>query len=159
MLIVGGSAYPREIDFKKVREIVDKYNKIWENEIKSFFERNGIETYSEETVMTIASYKVNDDFWCSGFSISKNDNWESVYKKYKCIMMVDMAHIAGLIAAKEHILNIHPELGFLHFNSKAELNRWIKSQTSLYGNKVTITTLGEPIIMLNNKRHLMVSSR
>ena len=75
LLIVGGSAYPREIDFKKVREIVDKYNKIWENEIKSFFERNGIETYSEETVMTIASYKVNDDCWCSGFSISKNDNW------------------------------------------------------------------------------------
>lgn len=52
LLIVGGSAYPREIDFKRIRQTVDEYNKDIE---------------------------------------------------YKCIMMVDMAHISGLIAAKEHM--------------------------------------------------------
>lgn len=52
LLIVGGSAYPREIDFKRIRQTVDEYNKDVE---------------------------------------------------YKCIMMVDMAHISGLIAAKEHM--------------------------------------------------------
>lgn len=52
LLIIGGSAYPREIDFKRIREIVDEYNK-------------GVE--------------------------------------YKCIMMVDMAHISGLVATEEHM--------------------------------------------------------
>ena len=52
LLIVGGSAYPREISFKTIREIVDEYNLTVEN---------------------------------------------------KCVIMVDMAHIAGLIAAKEHM--------------------------------------------------------
>ena len=52
LLIVGGSAYPREIDFKKIREIVSNYNTLTD---------------------------------------------------YPCIIMVDMAHIAGLIAAKEHM--------------------------------------------------------
>lgn len=52
LLIVGGSAYPREIDFKKIGEIVSNYNTL---------------------------------------------------TNYPCIYMVDMAHIAGLVAAKEHI--------------------------------------------------------
>ena len=70
LLIVGGSAYPREIDFKKIREIVDEYNNF----------------------------------------IEDNDNlagWEKEKKANglieKCLIMVDMAHIAGLIAAGEHM--------------------------------------------------------
>ena len=70
LLIVGGSAYPREIDFKKIREIVDEYN-----------------TFIE-----------NDDNLAQ---------WEKEKKANglieKCLIMVDMAHIAGLIAAKEHV--------------------------------------------------------
>lgn len=102
LLVIGASAYSRFIDFKRIRETVDEYNKIWENEIKNYFKRNDIETHNEENTITVASYKVDDNFWCSGFSISKNDNWESVYKKYKCYIMVDMAHIAGLVAAGLH---------------------------------------------------------
>ena len=68
LLIVGGSAYPREIDFKKIREIVDEYN-------------NFID-------------KVN----------CERDKTESELPKFeKCLIMVDMAHIAGLIAAGEHM--------------------------------------------------------
>ena len=78
LLIVGGSAYPREIDFKKVREIVDEYNDFREKCNKEI-EDNGeltIEFNGKTTVMT------------------KHDT---------CVYMVDMAHIAGLVAAKEHI--------------------------------------------------------
>ena len=64
LLIVGGSAYPREIDFKKIREIVDEYN--------SSLEQN-------------------------------KDEYSLSPKIEKCIIMVDMAHIAGLIAAGEHM--------------------------------------------------------
>ena len=70
LLIVGGSAYPREIDFKKIREIINEYN--------SFIE--------------------------------DNDNlagWEKEKKAsgliQPCVVMVDMAHIAGLIAVCEHM--------------------------------------------------------
>ena len=59
LIICGASAYPRQIDFKKFREITDKVN-----EVKS---KNG--ELSQET---------------------------------KCLLMCDMAHIAGLVAAGLH---------------------------------------------------------
>ena len=58
LLIVGASAYPREIDFKRIREIVDEYN-------NTIFKQDG------------------------------NEN-------RKCYMMVDIAHIAGLVATGLH---------------------------------------------------------
>lgn len=54
LLIVGASAYPREIDFKRIRKFLDVYNK----------------DKTEEN---------------------------------KCYYMVDMAHIAGLVAARLHM--------------------------------------------------------
>ena len=59
LIICGASAYPRQIDFKKFREIADKVN-----EVKS---KNG--ELSQET---------------------------------KCLLMCDMAHIAGLVATGLH---------------------------------------------------------
>lgn len=72
LLIIGASAYPREIDFKRIRDIVDEYN-------KNFWENRG------PTMPSI--YRKNE----------KED-----YEDNKCIMMVDMAHIAGLVAAGLH---------------------------------------------------------
>ena len=78
LLIVGGSAYPREIDFKKVRNIVDEYN-AWQEEND---ERNA-KLYNEGKI---------------------SDLTPESYPQYKhCYLMVDMAHIAGLVAAKEHM--------------------------------------------------------
>jgi len=70
LLIVGGSAYPREIDFKKVREIIDEYN----------------------------IYIENDDNLTGIEKEKKAVGWIR-----NCVYMVDMAHIAGLVAAKEHL--------------------------------------------------------
>ena len=78
LLIVGGSAYPREIDFKKIREIVDEYNDLREKCNKEI-EENG------------------------EFTIEFNGKKELMTKHDTCTIMVDMAHIAGLIAAKEHM--------------------------------------------------------
>lgn len=70
LVVVGASAYPRIIDFKRFREIVDKVN--------------------EKIKKDIDSYIVSDE--------EKEKQW----KDRKCYMMVDMAHIAGLVATGIH---------------------------------------------------------
>lgn len=83
LLIVGASAYPREIDFKKIREIVDEYNK-WAEDCKKFNEER---SKRGEPV---------------GLIFGKKSNEKSVFPE-SCYFMVDMAHIAGLVAASEHM--------------------------------------------------------
>lgn len=83
LLIVGASAYPREIDFKKIREIVDEYNK-WAKDCKKFNEER---SKRGEPV---------------GLIFGKKSNEKSVFPE-SCYFMVDMAHIAGLVAASEHM--------------------------------------------------------
>lgn len=80
LLIVGGSAYPREIDFKRIREIVDEY-------------------YQEKF----------DEMMDDAISVADVTDGElaivdlETYEKLKCLIMVDMAHIAGLVASDEHM--------------------------------------------------------
>lgn len=83
LLVVGASAYPREIDFKRIREIVDEYNK-WAEEHKNF---------NEERI------KRGEPV---GLIYGKKTNEKSVFPE-SCYLMVDMAHIAGLVAADEHM--------------------------------------------------------
>ena len=75
LLIVGASAYPREIDFKRIREIVDEYNN------------------------SIHSLKVKFE----GFNSKIPSIEYSVESHNPCYVMVDMAHIAGLVAVDEHM--------------------------------------------------------
>ena len=77
ILIVGASAYSRIIDFKKIREIVDEYNDFREKCNKEI-EENGEFTIEFNGVKTL---------------MTKHDT---------CTIMVDMAHIAGLVAAGVH---------------------------------------------------------
>lgn len=65
LLVVGASAYPREIDFEKIKSIVEDYNQ------SVYYEYGG------------------------------SNNPEAPIKS--CYLMVDMAHIAGLVAADEHM--------------------------------------------------------
>lgn len=102
LLIVGGSAYPREIDFKKIREIVDEYNqKVWMIPLENTISKDHVE--EAENCFYAANTNHQDGYeFCPGFNLRKGDTFEKAYNNHKCIMMVDMAHIAGLVAAKEH---------------------------------------------------------
>jgi len=74
LLIVGASAYPRIIDFERIRSIVDEYNAHyapqWQHE-------GGV-------VPNQGIFNVN------------------IHNSKKCYLMVDMAHIAGLVATGLH---------------------------------------------------------
>ena len=70
LIVVGASAYPRIIDFKRFREIVDKVN--------------------DKILKDIDSYIISDE--------EREKQWEN----RRCYMMVDMAHIAGLVATGLH---------------------------------------------------------
>ena len=72
MLVVGASAYSRFIDFKKIREMVDEHNTDLKNRL--FDDMKG---WAEKVIL-------------------------EHYEKSKCYLMVDMAHIAGLVAAGLH---------------------------------------------------------
>lgn len=69
LFIAGASAYPRAIDFKKIREKIDNVNK-----------------------MIYDSLAID----CEA------DKIQELYEEYKIYFMVDMAHIAGLVAAGLH---------------------------------------------------------
>lgn len=63
LLVVGASAYPRQIDFERIRKLLDKYNNLMQN--------------------------------------AKDEGGDSLCIPY-CYLMVDCAHIAGLVATGLH---------------------------------------------------------
>lgn len=86
LFIAGASAYPREINFKKIREIIDKVNNKTYNGIYNYYISSGADCYEDEFGNKIPFIE-----------IAKQDT-----EKVKTYFMVDMAHIAGLVAAGLH---------------------------------------------------------
>lgn len=74
LLVVGASAYSRIIDFERIRKIVDEYN-------------------NTKQVVTIHSDNLPD---------RKTEIYPNSPFFNNCYLMVDMAHIAGLVAAGLH---------------------------------------------------------
>ena len=73
LFIAGASAYPRAIDFKRIGKIIESYNR---------------QLYTS----MVNGYKDTDYY----------DKLDEDYEKIKCYFMVDMAHIAGLVATGLH---------------------------------------------------------
>lgn len=73
LFIAGASAYPREIDFAKIGRIIQHHN-----------------------TMLYLSLTGESNDWGS------DEELMEVYESKKCYYMVDMAHIAGLVAAGLH---------------------------------------------------------
>lgn len=87
LLIVGASAYPRIIDFERIRNIVDEYNGDLLDKINPTGIENivlGIQNNPLPSIKPLSDEKVIE------------------YLNNKCYLMVDMAHIAGLVAAGVH---------------------------------------------------------
>lgn len=76
LFIAGASAYSRQIDFKKIKEIIDSANYGILQTIKEY--------YKDTTQQDSAKYILDR------------------YNEQKIYFMVDMAHIAGLVAADLH---------------------------------------------------------
>ena len=74
LLVVGASAYSRIIDFERIRKIVDEYN-------------------NTKQVVTIHSDNLPD---------RKTEIYPNSPFFNNCYLMIDMAHIAGLVAAGLH---------------------------------------------------------
>lgn len=89
ILIVGASAYSRIIDFKRIREIVDKYNK----DLKDYIIHSVVEN-PDFVNNTVRFYGKTIDV--------TNELISSIYNNTYCYLMVDMAHIAGLVATGLH---------------------------------------------------------
>lgn len=88
LIICGASAYPRIIDFKRFREIVDKVNdKIIQNHIK--------ETGGDCSHGTRKYYVIEPEIG----EPSEEYRW---FQEHKCYLAADIAHIAGLVATGLH---------------------------------------------------------
>lgn len=83
LIICGASAYPRTIDFKKFRKIVDKVNEIIYATI----------VYQNEAIPhpEIESGKM-----------TLTELFDKKFQEHKCYLMADIAHIAGLVATGLH---------------------------------------------------------
>lgn len=92
LIICGASAYPRTIDFKRFREIVDKVND------------KKLEILEERRKKYLKALLLGDDEHLPLEAIlTKSEEWSSeIYEEEKCLLMADMAHIAGLVATGLH---------------------------------------------------------
>lgn len=86
LFIAGASAYSREINFKRIREIIDEINNDIYNRIYKYYIDNGADYYKDE----------------SGAKMSFEEIAKEDTEAVKTYFMVDMAHIAGLVAAGLH---------------------------------------------------------
>lgn len=82
LFIAGASAYPRSINFARIQEIIYNHNQsIYDDVLETEHRLQSMTGRSEEEIDKIA---------------------KEVQDAYKCYFMVDMAHIAGLVAAGLH---------------------------------------------------------
>lgn len=87
--------------------------------------------------------------------VNRSNNWSNIFElllfifeeeDFGQISMVELIDIA-----KKHILNIHPELNNLIIDTNITPQNWINNQKAIFGNSITISILGEPVIKLKKQ--------
>ena len=53
--------------------------------------------------------------------------------------------------ALQHLLRIHPELQYIKYDRSISLNDWIDKQKSIFGEKMTVSVVGENIVKLEKQ--------
>ena len=83
--------------------------------------------------------------------------YENLYKidDLVCFILerefIETKDINEIFYAKNHIYKIHPELLNVKYDETIPYEEWIKNQIELFGNELTISVLGEPIIKLKKQ--------
>lgn len=110
ILIVGASAYSRTIDFEKIRKIVDEYNE-WVSSCKKIVEEYCASSTHDSVTHYKISTPVGDIIYCTDNEFLNYNSVEhfnlptdkvDIKELEPCYFMVDMAHIAGLVAGNQH---------------------------------------------------------
>lgn len=93
--------------------------------------------------------------------INCTDSYSKIYELF-CFMFEDdllnplsIGYLKDV--ARKHILRIHPELKRAIYDPNIDIYDWINKQKILYGDKITISVIGENIVKL--EKQSMVSDR
>ena len=89
--------------------------------------------------------------------INCTDDFYKVYELF-CFLFEDSLlnpKSIGLLkdTATRHILSIHPELSNVVFDNSKDIYSWVNEQKVKFGEKITISVVGEPIIVFNKKSY------
>ena len=118
LLIAGASAYAREIDFRRIREMLDRYHTMLrsENKLGTIKENQDPNCMGNSEELGVGKYyRVAHKNGPATYLVCKEvisffggkvGTWEeqsNIPDCDRCYFMVDMAHIAGLVATSDHM--------------------------------------------------------
>ena len=103
------------------------------------------EDFKLETILSVVT-NVNcaDDFY---------DIYELLWFIFENPVIDDKEVLKLKQIARNHILKIHPELKSIKFNENDSINSWVLKQKCIYGDELTISVFGEPIVKLTKKSY------
>ena len=89
--------------------------------------------------------------------INCTDDFSKVYDLFSFMFEEPLISPTSVVFLKDtavrHILAIHPELNNIVFDNSKDFNSWINEQKVKFGETLTISVVGEPIISFNKKTY------
>ena len=85
------------------------------------------------------------------------DDFNKVYELFWFIFEDDLIGPLGIgmlkDTARNHILRIHPELKNVRYDQSMDIDTWVNNQKEYFGDKLTISILGENVIKLEKQSY------
>ena len=105
------------------------------------------EEFSLESVLSIIT------------GINCTNDFNEVYELFWFMFEDPFINTLGIVelrnSARNHILNIHPELRGVKYDKNMNFEKWINEQKELFGDSLVISVIGEPIINLEKQPKLV----